>query len=128
MTDGDRGHRLCSLATIPDGGSAAVDLPDAAVTRLAAAAGLFEPPRQVMLIRRGTDVFCYVNACPHWGAPLDITPGQFLDRDRRHILCSTHGAVFRIEDGRCIKGPCLGAGLTVVPCRVDGATRDVFID
>lgn len=124
MIGDGNGHRLCSLADIPDGSSAAFDLPDAG-TRFPDA---FDPPQQVMLIRRGGAVFCYANVCPHWGAPLDITPGRFLDRDRRHILCSTHGALFRIDDGRCIRGPCLGANLTVVPCRIDGATGDVFID
>ncbi len=120
------GHRFCRLDDIPDGGSAAFDLPDAA-THLASL-GMFDPPQQVMIIRRGPAVFCYVNVCPHWGAPLDIIPGQFLDRDCRHIICSTHGALFRIEDGRCIRGPCLGANLTAVPCRVDAVTRDIFID
>ncbi|MFO1120179.1 MAG: Rieske (2Fe-2S) protein [Rhodospirillales bacterium] len=110
-------RRLCRLADIPDGGSAGFELPGADG----------DQPLQVMVIRRGGEVFCYVNVCPHWGAPLDITPGQFLDRDRRHILCSTHGALFRIEDGRCIRGPCLGATLATVGCRIDDAA-DIFID
>ena len=110
-------RRLCRLADIPDGGSAGFDLP--------AAEG--DQPLQVMAIRQGLKVFCYVNVCPHWGAPLDITPGRFLDRGGHHILCSTHGALFRIDDGRCFRGPCLGAKLVALDCRLDDAA-DIFID
>ena len=111
------GRRLCRLADIPDGGSAGFTLE-------AANSG---EPLQVMAIRSRDQVYCYVNICPHWGAPLDISPGRFLDRERRHILCSTHGALFRIEDGRCIKGPCLGAALAPLLCRLDDAA-DVIVD
>ena len=55
-----------------------------------------------------------VNSCPHTGGPLDWVEDQFLDLDRRHILCATHGALFRIEDGHCLAGPCKGKGLTAV--------------
>ena len=40
--------------------------------------------------------------------------------DRRHILCATHGALFRIEDGHCLAGPCKGKGLTAVAVAVAG--------
>ncbi len=107
------GDRLCALAEIPDGGSAGF------------AAMVDEQPVELMAIRRGADVFVYVNSCPHWGSPLDLYPGRFLDRQRTLIQCSTHGARFRIEDGFCIKGPCLGASLRPVRCAVvDG---DVLI-
>lgn len=86
-----------------------------------------DEPLAVMVVRAGDQVYCYVNVCPHWGAPLDIRPGRFLDRDRRHIICSTHGALFRITDGRCIKGPCLGANLVPVRCHIDAAS-DVILD
>jgi len=105
-------HPLCRLEDIPDGGSAGFDLPcpDG------------DEPVAVMALRRGERVFAYVNWCPHWGSPLDLVPGRFLTRDGQHVLCTTHGALFRIEDGRCVKGPCLGASLRPVPCRVEDET------
>jgi nitrite reductase/ring-hydroxylating ferredoxin subunit len=111
------GRRLCRLNDIPNGGSAGFSLPSPEEGE----------PLQVMAIRSGEQVYCYINVCPHWGAPLDISPGRFLDRDRRHILCSTHGALFRINDGRCIKGPCLGAALTQLRCHLDDAAN-VIVD
>jgi naringenin degradation protein FdeD len=100
------GRRLCALADIADGGSAGFTMSDD------------ERPLELMAIRRGSDVFVYVNSCPHWGSPLDLYPGRFLNRERTLIQCSTHGAQFRIENGYCINGPCLGASLEPVPCTV----------
>ena len=51
---------------------------------------------------------------PHIGTPLDFMPDQFLTRDRRHLLCSTHGALFEIATGLCIYGPCKGRSLRAV--------------
>jgi nitrite reductase/ring-hydroxylating ferredoxin subunit len=101
-------RRLCRLDDLTSPGSAGfiVETADGAI--------------EVMVIRQGARAFAYVNLCPHWGAPLDMTPGQFLDRDRQHILCANHGAVFRIEDGFCLKGPCRGASLQAVWCAVAG--------
>jgi nitrite reductase/ring-hydroxylating ferredoxin subunit len=92
--------RLCALADIPDGGSAGIE-----------AAGL---GRGYLALRRGASVFVYVNSCPHIGAPLDFRPGQFLNLEKTHILCSLHGALFNIEDGRCVAGPCAGDRLQAV--------------
>ncbi|MEK9673852.1 MAG: Rieske 2Fe-2S domain-containing protein [Rhodospirillaceae bacterium] len=94
MTD----HVLCDLDDIADGGSAAFTI-DRTV---------------IMAIRRGGDVFGYVNSCPHIGSPLDFTPGKFLTADGAFILCSTHGALFRIADGHCVSGPCAGETLNPV--------------
>ena len=98
--------QLCRLSDVADGGSAA-----------------FEPtingqPRRLMAIRRGDRMFVYENSCPHLGWPLDIVAGRFLDSSGRHILCTNHGALFRIEDGVCVKGPCIGAALPAVPAEV----------
>ena len=65
----------------------------------------------VLAVRRGAQVFAYVNSCPHTGAPLDFQPGRFLSLDKTLIQCSTHGALFRIEDGFCLAGPCAGKSL-----------------
>ncbi len=72
----------------------------------------------VMVIRIGPAVFGYVNSCPHIGVPLDWIQGWFLDRSRTKILCASHGATFRIEDGFCVGGPCAGDSLSPFPLRV----------
>jgi nitrite reductase/ring-hydroxylating ferredoxin subunit len=45
-------------------------------------------------------------------------PDRFLDRRREMIVCSAHGARFRIEDGVCVSGPCLGDVLEAVAVTV----------
>ena len=42
-------------------------------------------------------------------------PDQLLDAEGRHLVCATHGAVFRVEDGVCLAGPCVGDQLVPVP-------------
>ena len=69
----------------------------------------------LILVRRGGAVFAYLNACPHLGTPLEIFPDKFLDYTSKRLLCSTHGACFRIEDGFCLSGPCEGRSLAAVP-------------
>ena len=91
--------RLCRLDDIADGGS------DGFVVETAAGR------RALMAVRRGEKVHVYGNRCPHNRLPLDFTPGKFLTHDGAHILCSNHGALFRILDGFCIAGPCAGESL-----------------
>lgn len=69
-------------------------------------------------VRRGERVFAYLNACPHIGVPLEWTPHQFLNAAGTGIVCSLHGAEFRVEDGLCLRGPCKGDRLEAVPCEV----------
>jgi len=64
-------------------------------------------------------VYAYVNRCPHVGTPLDLWPNEFLAEDGRTIVCSTHGALFEPEDGRCAAGPCAGDHLASLPVRVE---------
>lgn len=73
----------------------------------------------VMVIRQGGKAFVYYNSCPHIGAPLDYTPGKFMAPDGQHIMCSNHGAMFRIHDGYGISGPCTGTTLTAVPIHIE---------
>ena len=53
----------------------------------------------------------YVNSCPHTGANLDWQEDQFLDLDNMFIQCSTHDALFEIDSGECVAGPCIGDSL-----------------
>jgi nitrite reductase/ring-hydroxylating ferredoxin subunit len=72
------------------------------------------------VVRVGDEVRGYVDRCPHQGLPLAQKLDQYLSPDRALIECSHHGALFRIEDGACVGGPCVGARLTPWPVRVDG--------
>jgi nitrite reductase/ring-hydroxylating ferredoxin subunit len=63
------------------------------------------------IVRRGDEVFAYRNSCPHYGAPLDWRPDAFLSYEKDLILCSMHSALFNIDDGVCVDGPCPGQAL-----------------
>ncbi|HHC72178.1 MAG TPA: Rieske (2Fe-2S) protein [Thiotrichales bacterium] len=73
---------------------------------------------ELIVVHRGGEVWAYRNVCPHTGAPLDWQPGRFLSVDGLHIQCALHGALFRIEDGSCLYGPCRGEALQAVPVSV----------
>ena len=96
------GRRLCSLTDIPDG--------EAKGFTVETAAG----KRDILVHREGTAVRGYVNSCPHVGSPLDWAPDRFISLDGFHLLCGTHGALFRPTDGYCVSGPCAGDSLTRV--------------
>ena len=49
-----------------------------------------------------------------------------MSLDKSHILCATHGAEFRIEDGFCVLGPCRGQSLE--PISVSVRDGDVVLD
>lgn len=57
-------------------------------------------------------VVAYVNRCAHVPVEMDWQPGEFLDADRRWILCSIHGAAYDPENGACVGGPCGRGRLT----------------
>jgi nitrite reductase/ring-hydroxylating ferredoxin subunit len=98
---------VCRLEDIEDPGSKAM------------AVSIAGQLQDIFIVRRGDSVFGYLNSCPHTGGPLDWTPDRFLDLDGRYIQCAMHAALFRVEDGRCIAGPCNGDRLTPVPVEVD---------
>lgn len=100
---------LCALADIADPGSKDFRFRDS--ERLFAG----------FVVRRGGEVFGYVDSCPHAGWPLAGPSGRHLTRENDLILCAGHGALFRIEDGLCTSGPCGGKRLEPWPVRlVDG--------
>ncbi len=101
------GERLCPLASLSEPGSRGFEVEiDGAM-------------RPIFVVRRGNEVKGYLNSCPHIGAELNWQPDDFLDADRRYILCAVHGALFQIDDGRCIAGPCRGEALTPVEVTVE---------
>ena len=69
----------------------------------------------LFVVKKDQQITLYFNRCPHLGTPLEWEEDRFLDADGALIQCSTHGALFRIEDGRCLAGPCKGKYLQAVP-------------
>ena len=58
-------------------------------------------------------VQAWMNICPHAGRRLDWAPGKFL-LDHGRLVCAAHGAMFELEHGECIAGPCRGQSLVPV--------------
>jgi nitrite reductase/ring-hydroxylating ferredoxin subunit len=75
-------------------------------------------PLAGFVVRQGTRVFAYRNHCMHVGHPLNWAPDDFLTRDRRHIICASHGAMYEIDTGLCIAGPCPGRKLVALKASV----------
>jgi len=76
----------------------------------------------IICIRQGKHVLAYRNRCPHTGINLEWLPDQFLDDTKQYLVCSTHGAMFQLEDGLCVTGPCTGDALTAVPVMVENGS------
>lgn len=70
------------------------------------------------VVRKHGGVHAYRNRCPHTGASLEWQPDQFLDIGDSFIQCALHGALFSIEDGRCLRGPCVGQHLQPLAIRL----------
>ena len=74
---------------------------------------------RLLITRREGRVYAYKNRCPHRGVALEWQPDQFLDPSASLIQCSTHAALFLIESGECVAGPCAGQFLTGLDCHED---------
>jgi len=81
--------------------------------------------QSVFAVRKDGILTVYKNSCPHLGVPLNFEPDVFLDMENAFILCSTHGALFKIDDGECVHGPCLGQRLETVSHSIK--EREVFV-
>lgn len=57
-------------------------------------------------IRYAGRVHGYLNRCAHVAMELDWQEGVFFDSAGRDLLCSTHGATYDAQSGRCLGGPC----------------------
>lgn len=92
-------HRLCAVSDIAEGQSKGLEIQ-----------GL-----RLLAIRKNGTLYAYVNSCPHRGIPLEWLPDQFLDTSGSLIQCATHGALFLIDNGECVAGPCAGQALRPLP-------------
>jgi nitrite reductase/ring-hydroxylating ferredoxin subunit len=67
---------------------------------------LWRQPARAFALRFDGRVVAYINRCAHVPTEMDWQPGEFLDAERRNIVCSIHGATYAPESGRCVGGPC----------------------
>jgi nitrite reductase/ring-hydroxylating ferredoxin subunit len=102
-------HDLCSIDDIADPGSRGFDIDTGEAM-----------PLRLFVVRKGDVLAAYRNRCPHTGAPLEWQPHQFLDIDNSFIQCAIHGALFRPDDGYCLRGPCVGQSLEPLEVSLDG--------
>ena len=80
------------------------------------------PPMEIFIIHRQGDFFAYLNRCPHTGISLNWQPHQFFDITQEYIQCATHDALFEVDSGFCVRGPCAGAYLQAIPLLVKNGT------
>lgn len=97
------GEPLCASADLAERGRAVVwDV------------RVYGRPARAFALRIDGQPRAYLNRCVHVPTEMDWQDGQFLDIDRRYILCSIHGATYEPSDGRCVGGPCGRGRLTPV--------------
>ncbi len=108
------GERVCGVSNLPDNAGKEFIF------------GEGDKPFRMFVVRQGGDVRAYVNACAHFGVPLNPGPTHdFLTKDKTKLLCQVHYAKYAIDDGQCLNDECDGEGLEPIPVAVrDGA---VFI-
>jgi len=106
-------ERICALAELDDGACRSFELNSGG-----------QSVEGFIVHYRGA-VYAYRNQCPHSGANLNWSPDQFLDMDGKLIQCTLHGALFRIVDGLCLRGPCVNQ--TLQPLRVRVQDGEVWV-
>ena len=78
--------------------------------------------KYIFAVRKDNLFHVYWNICPHLHTPLEWQEDQFLDNDGGLIRCATHGALFNIDSGKCLVGPCKGKNLRKIPFVVQNET------
>lgn len=73
--------------------------------------------KSIFFVAQSGKIRAYRNECPHRSVPLDWSPDQFLTTDNEYIICATHGALFNIQTGLCVSGPCIGDRLEKIPIK-----------
>jgi nitrite reductase/ring-hydroxylating ferredoxin subunit len=81
---------------------------------------VFVKGKGVVIASRDGQFFAYANWCPHLGIELNFSPDEFMDSDNHFLMCANHGALFEVENGHCVSGPCSGQHLKTVALKVDG--------
>lgn len=82
---------------------------------------------QGILLRTADGVVAFKNECRHLPMRLDDRePAEIWDEHRRYLVCNSHGARYRPEDGLCVSGPCEGSHLKALPVVVQNG--EVYLE
>ena len=76
------------------------------------------------VVRFERRVYGYLNRCGHMPMELDWREGEVFDSDGRSLICSTHGATYAAESGKCLGGPC--GGTPLVSLQVDERDGGIY--
>ena len=84
--------------------------------------------RKIIVLRRGGALHAWLDSCPHYstGTPMAWKTDAYLNGEKTHLACHSHGALFDMETGDCVLGPCLGQRQTRVDIAVS-EEGDVFV-
>ncbi|MBD8893301.1 Rieske (2Fe-2S) protein [Roseibium litorale] len=84
--------------------------------------------RKVIVVRHNGALHAWLDACPHYstGTPMAWKTDAYLNGDRTHLTCHSHNALFQMDTGKCVLGPCLGQNLKRIEIAVD-EEGDVYI-
>ena len=107
-------HILCKTSDIEDPGSKSFDVK------------IKRKTQSIFVVHKDGQFFAYYNNCPHTGASLEWQEDQFLDLDKALIQCATHDALFLIDSGKCIAGPCAGDQLS--PLNITIKNDEIHLD
>ncbi len=95
---------LCSSDALPEGTSRTFSVADL----------------KLFGVRRQGRAYLYRNRCPHRGIALQgSAQACVLDPSAQLIECAHHGALFLIDSGECVAGPCAGEWLEALDCHED---------
>ena len=63
------------------------------------------------VVRFKDKAYAYINQCAHVSVELDWNEGEFFTAQQDFLICATHGAHYRPDNGFCVMGPCKGKSL-----------------
>ena len=67
-----------------------------------------------LVLKAEEEIAVYLDLCPHNKIVLS-EQGEYMSADGTRLICATHGATFKLEDGSCDRGPCEGDTLAKIP-------------
>lgn len=76
------------------------------------------------VVRFAGRVYGYLNRCGHLPMELDWREGEVFDLEKRDLICSTHGATYAADSGKCLGGPC--GSTPLVPLHVEERDGRVY--